>query len=97
MMRQYLTKPARAETKFKILRGVTIFCQKSDCGRGATHLLRSGKGPIVAYCELHAEAEADRMGLDLPMDKDRLLRRLTRPPQSESEAPTMRRRGRQSL
>ena len=94
-MRHYASEPARAGTEIKILRGVTIFCQKSGCGRESTHLFRSAAGPITAYCELHAEAEADRAGLDLPMDRDRLLHRLIRRlPQSEYDPPRSRRRDR---
>jgi len=89
-----ISESARAETKIKILRGVSIFCQAIGCSREATHIFRTGTGPIAAYCELHSEVEADRIGLDLPMDKDRLLYRFVRrPPQSESEAPNNRRRG----
>lgn len=76
VMRHYATDPAGAETKIKLLRGVTIFCQTSDCGRKATYLFRSGKGPIAAYCELHAELEADRIGKDLPLDTEQLLESL---------------------
>jgi hypothetical protein len=70
-MRPYVTELARAETEIKILPGVTVFCQRSGCERGATHLFRSGKASITAYCELHAEVEAERIGVDLSMDKDR--------------------------
>lgn len=73
-MRHDVTEPARAEAKIKLLRGVTIFCQRSGCRREASHLFRSGTGQIAAYCELHAEVEADRIGVDLPMDRYRLLR-----------------------
>jgi hypothetical protein len=90
-----VTEPARAEAKIKLLRGVTVFCQRSGCGREATHLFRSGAGPIAAYCELHAEVEADRIGVDLPTDRDRLLYRfIRRPPQAEFGAPNIRRRDR---
>jgi hypothetical protein len=83
------------ETKIKILRGANIFCQSSGCGREATHLFRSGTGPITAYCELHAEMEAERIGIDLPMDRDRLRHRfIRRLPQVDYDAPGRRRRGR---
>jgi len=61
------------QTDIKILRGVTIYCQKNGCGQPATHLFRSGKGPICAYCERHAEEESSRIGLPLPMDKAKVL------------------------
>ena len=72
-MQYYFTEPPGVETKVKILRGATIFCQRSGCGREASYLFRSGQGPIAAYCELHAEREANRIGVDLPADKERLL------------------------
>jgi hypothetical protein len=70
-MQPYVTELARAETETKILQGVTVFCQRSGCERAATHLFRSGKASITAYCELHAEVEADRIGIDLSVDKHR--------------------------
>jgi hypothetical protein len=89
VMQHYVTEPARVETKIKLLRGVTVFCQRIGCGREATHLFRSGTGPVAAYCELHAEVEADRIGVDLPLDRERLLDRFIRRfPQSEFEADT---------
>lgn len=45
----------------------------TGCEQPATHLFRNGSGPIVAYCESHAEAEADRSGFDLPMDASEAL------------------------
>jgi hypothetical protein len=94
-MRHYVAEPPRVETRIKILRGATFFCQRSGCGREATHLFRSGTGPITAYCELHAEMEADRIGVDLPMDRDRLIHGLIRRlPQVEYDAPGRCRRGR---
>ena len=61
------------ETRVKVLRGVTIFCQRGGCERPASHLFRDGSGPIVAFCESHAEGEADRRRIDLPMDATEAL------------------------
>jgi len=89
-----VSEPPGDGTTIKILRGVTIFCQKSGCEQEATYLFHSGTGQILAYCELHAEVEADRIGIDLPMDRDRLRHTVIRRfPQSEYAAP---RRGRRS-
>jgi hypothetical protein len=51
----------------KVLRGVTIICQQDSCELLASYLIRTGN-KIVAYCESHALAEADRIGIQLPDD-----------------------------
>ena len=43
-------------------------CERQDCGNRAHFLFRTGKGPITAYCDAHAEKEARRFGLALPED-----------------------------
>ena len=48
----------------KTLQPDTIVCQKTGCERSATHLFRSEN--LVAYCEFHAEVEANRCAVSLP-------------------------------
>jgi hypothetical protein len=60
-------------TQVKVLRGITIFCQKSGCGQAANHLLRSGISPVFAYREPQSEAEANSLGIELPLDATQVL------------------------
>jgi hypothetical protein len=56
---------AQVHTYVKVLRDAPIFCQRNGCGQPATHVFTSGS--VAAYCESHARAEADRIGLGLPV------------------------------
>jgi hypothetical protein len=53
------------ETHVKVLQLVTVFCQKGTCEKPATHLFRTGT--LAAYCKSHANAEAARIGIELPI------------------------------
>jgi hypothetical protein len=61
------------QAQVKILGGGTVFCQKDRCEEPATRLFRTDHGPVTAYCESHARAEADRIGIKLPMDDTDVL------------------------
>jgi hypothetical protein len=52
----------------KVLNESVIFCDRQNCGNRAHFLFRSGRGPITAYCDAHAEGEAARIGVTLPED-----------------------------
>jgi len=61
------------EAQVKILRDDTVFCQKDRCQEPATRLFRAAHGPVTAYCESHARAEADRIGIMLPLGETDVL------------------------
>ena len=42
-------------------------------GKQPTHLFRTGISPIFAYCEPHSEAEANGIGIELPLDATQVL------------------------
>jgi hypothetical protein len=48
-----------------ILETVAILCQRIECEQPALYLFRGGM--IEAYCESHAQAQADRLGIALPL------------------------------
>jgi hypothetical protein len=58
----------RQHTDVKVLNESVIFCDRQECGNRAHFLFRSGRGPITAYCDTHAEREAVRLGVPLPED-----------------------------
>jgi hypothetical protein len=54
------------EAQVKALECEAILCQRDWCQQTATHLFRTTEGLIAVYCELHAQAEAQRLGIELP-------------------------------
>ena len=52
--------------QIKLLGSPSVVCQDENCGTAALFLFRSGKGPIAAYCELHARKVAALFRLELP-------------------------------
>ena len=61
------------KAEVKILRTVAIYCQKSGCGKTATHLFRMGRDPAFIGCEFHAAEEAQLLGIELPEDTTKAL------------------------
>ena len=55
------------ETRIKTLRAGAVFCQRDRCQAPAIYLFQTGNSPVIAYCELHAKAEARRLGIELPI------------------------------
>jgi len=66
--------PRGERPQVKALNGLTIMCEVQSCGRPAEYLFRTGRGPISAFCERHAEESADRYGVELPEPRERVLR-----------------------
>jgi hypothetical protein len=57
----------QVEAHVKALQCEAIICQNDWCQQTATHLFRTSEGLIAVYCELHAKAEAQRLGIELPI------------------------------
>ena len=64
-------------TKIKILIGPTMRCDAAGCDRKAAYLFRTGNGPILAYCNHHANESAGRLGARLPESAEKVLRMAT--------------------
>jgi len=62
----------RIEPQVTVLQQVSLMCQASGCEYPATHLFRSA-AIVVAYCEFHAQVEADRIRVTLPMQVTKAL------------------------
>ena len=58
----------------KSLNGLNIPCEIQGCGRPAGFLFRTGRGPISALCEFHAQESATRQGIEMPEDCEKVLR-----------------------
>jgi hypothetical protein len=58
----------RQHIEVKVLSESAIPCDRQNCDNRAHFLFRSGRGPITAYCDTHAEREAVRFGVALPED-----------------------------
>ena len=61
------------KTHVKGLQDISVFCQKDSCQEPATYLFQTGNDSIAAYCKSHAEGEADRTGIELPIVVAKLL------------------------
>lgn len=68
------SKPPVDHVQVKTLNGLTIPCEIQGCGHSAAYLFRTGRGPISAFCEYHAEESAVRHGIELPEPRERVLR-----------------------
>jgi hypothetical protein len=68
-VRQSATQNFRrqVEPHVKALKCEAILCQKDRCQQTASHLFRTREGRIAVYCEGHAKAEAQRLGIELPI------------------------------
>jgi hypothetical protein len=60
------TPQVSVEAHVKGLNCEAILCQKYGCQKTATHLFRTREGLIAVYCECHAKAEAQHLGIELP-------------------------------
>ena len=58
----------RQHIEVKVLSESVFPCDRKECGNHAHFLFRSGRGPITAYCDTHAERESVRLGVALPED-----------------------------
>lgn len=66
-----MTKQLRGERpQVKTLKGLNIVCEANGCGKTAGFLFRTGRGPISAWCQDHAQEAAARQGVELPENCD---------------------------
>jgi len=65
---------AQPRTKIKVLNSPSILCDLRGCERKAEFLFRTEGGPISAFCETHAEESASRLGVNLPLSVNKVLR-----------------------
>lgn len=69
-----LIESQRDRTQVKVLGSPSVMCEQRDCGESAAYLFRTGDGPIIGYCEVHARQHTSRLGLTLPELPSKVLR-----------------------
>lgn len=54
------------QTRIRLLGSRSVMCHHNGCEQPASFLFRIDAGPIKAYCNVHANQQAARLGLSLP-------------------------------